>query len=69
MVDEINLMKNLTMLLIVVITPLLLIVTVLVTLKAELLTLKVFCYRKVIYIEEIGNDNIQFISLIEQRHL
>ena len=57
------------MLLIVVITPLLLIVTVLVTLKAELLTLKVFCYRKVIYIEEIGNDNIQFISLIEQRHL
>ena len=57
------------MLLIVVIAPLLLIVTVLVTLKAELLTLKVFCYRKVIYIEEIGNDNIKFISLIEQIHL
>lgn len=67
--DEINLMKNLIMLLIVVIAPLLLIMTVLVTLKVELLTLKVFCYRKVIYIEEIGNDNIQFISLIEQIHL
>ena len=57
------------MLLIVVIAPLLLIMTVLVTLKVELLTLKVFCYRKVTYIEEIGNDNIQFISLIEQIHL
>lgn len=67
--DEINLMKNLIMLLIVVIAPLLVIMTVLVTLKVELLTLKVFCYRKVIYIEEIGNDNIQFISLIEQIHL